>query len=163
MLVSHPSCCSLDTIVRTSLPCSLPPSLVFHSSGFGDFALCLPPQTRHRMDTTLCLSAGVVRACKINHLRNAFSFAWRRSAKSAGTWLLSPLLFVCAVTAVLSKISLLTGELLDTTLCLPLRGRYSRHQDACKNNCWPPPVVSAGRPVDLCIESNALGVAQDWE
>jgi len=71
MLVSHPSCCSLDTIVRTSLPCSLPPSLVFHSSGFGDFALCLPPQTRHRMDTTLCLSAGVVRACKINHLRNA--------------------------------------------------------------------------------------------
>ena len=58
--------CSLVT-----LPCSLPPSLVFHSSGFGDFALCLPPQTRHRMDTTLCLSAGVVRACKINHLRNA--------------------------------------------------------------------------------------------
>ena len=55
----------------TSLPCSLPPSLVLHSSGLGDFALCRPPQTRHRMDTTLCLSAGVVRACKINHLRNA--------------------------------------------------------------------------------------------
>ena len=159
MLVGHPSCCSLDTIVRP------PPS----------HARCLPP-----LSSTAADSGTSRYAC--HHKRGT---AWTLHFVSPRA-LFAPARLIIFEMLCMEEVSQIRRNLASVTPIVGLygncsfeqnqlthwraaghhtlpRGRYSRHQEACKNKCWPPSVVSGGSPVDLCIESNALGVAQDWE